>query len=757
MTANNTIKLKIQGLDCADCALTLERGVGQLDGIQEITVNFNTETLHAVGTLDPQAIVRRVRALGYDVAAETKDNSTAHKPQTGIIGFIRYLTRSRATLIALIGALLLLLTLPLALLDLPAWSGPLLRGLHVLIALTAGFENARSGLRALILSRKITIDLLMTIAAAGALLIGETGEAATVVVLFAVGEALEGYSGERSRDALRSLLALKPERATVLRPCIDCAGHLGKDGYSGGPCPFCPPHEVTVGVEAVEIGETVLVRPGERIPLDGRILSGASLIDQAAVTGESVPVLRSAGDEVYAGTVNGEAALEIKVTRCMQDSTISRIVRLVEQAQAQRAPVERFIDRFAAWYTPAIVLTAALVAVVPPLFFGTPLLDTAEGRGWLYRALSILLVGCPCALVISTPVTMVSAMSALARRGVLVKGGAFLDALARVRTFALDKTGTLTRGRPTVQRTHSQACTSDDDRCAGCDEMLALAAAVERRSEHPLAQAIVAEAAGRDVLHRYPAAEGVQALAGRGVQGRLGAETITVGSHALFHEQAALCADFHLHIAQAETDGQTVMLVGKDNHVVGFVGVADEPRPTTGEALRALKRALPRAQIAMLTGDSPGVAERIAGQIGSIDRVYAGLLPDEKLALIRKWQETATVAMIGDGVNDAPALAAADVGIAMGGAGTAQAMETANVVLMRDELTHLADAVQTSRRARRAIAQNIWFSLAIKAAVFVLALGGWATLWMAVVADVGASIAVTLNGMRRLRAGPVQE
>ncbi len=755
ITETPKLELKITGLDCADCALTLERGVGQLDGVEKITVNFNTATLKAVGSLDHAAIVGRVRALGYDVVDQREgEQAPVAETRAGAGGFIRYLTRSRATSIALIGAALLLLTLPLSLLNLPTWAGQLVRGLHILIALAAGFENAKLGLRALVISRKITIDLLMTIAALGALLIGETGEAATVIVLFAIGEALEGYSSERSRDALRSLLALKPQEATVLRPCIDCAGHIGQDGYTGGACPFCPPHESTVPVHQVNVGETVLVRPGERIPVDGQVQNGISSVNQAPVTGESMPVRKNAGSEVYAGTINGEAALEIQATRRADDSTISRIVKLVEQAQAQRAPVERFVDRFARWYTPAIVIAAILVAAVPPLLFGAPFLDLPDGtRGWLYRALAMLLVGCPCALVISTPVTMVSAMSALAKRGVLVKGGAFLDALARIRVFALDKTGTLTRGQPVVQLARSQTCPAASNRCPGCDEMLALAATVERRSEHPLAQAILAEAQGRNVLHRYPAAQAVQALAGRGVEGRLNGQTITVGSHTLFHERAANCHDLHPRIESIEANGQTVILVGRDDQVLGFIGVADEPRPGSRRALQTLKKTAPNVQIVMLTGDSPTAAQMIAEQVGAIDRVSAGLLPQEKLEAVKSLQaEYGHVAMIGDGVNDAPALAAANVGIAMGGAGVAQAMETADVVLMQDDLERLTDAVHTSRRARRVIWQNIVFSLGIKMAVLALAMGGWATLWMAVIADVGASISVTLNGMRLLKA-----
>ncbi len=763
-TPTSELVLRVDGLDCANCALTLEHSVAQIKGVERVQVSFTLGTLEAVGQLDRQAIVERVHALGYE-ARDPADEDTRPDPGTtaerygGIAGFVRYLWRERTTAVALIGATVLLLSLPLALLPrtpLLTWG---IRLLHVAIVALAGYPLARSGLRALFLGRQITIDLLMTIAAAGAIAIGETGEAATVVVLFAIGEAMEAYTADRARDAVRTLLALRPDQATVLRQCVDCQEHMGQDGYEGGPCPFCGTHEVTLPAEEVRVGDTVLVRPGERIPVDGRITDGASAIDQAPVTGESIPVLKAQDDEVYAGTINGEAALEIQVTRPADDSTISRIARLVEMAQAQRSPMERFIDRFARWYTPAVVLLALLLAAVPPLAFGAPFLDLADGtRGWLYRALSLLIVACPCSLVVSTPVTVVSAMAALAKRGVLVKGGTFLDALNRVRVFALDKTGTLTEGQPKVIVTRTpdclqagQNCLLSPDGCEACDNMLALASSVERRSEHPLARAIMSEAQRRDILDRYPAAQGVQALAGRGVEGSLANARITVGSHALFHERDAECMTLHEQIECAEQEGQTVVLVGRENQVLGYVGVADTPREVSRRALDALKRATPQSRVVMLTGDAPAVAQAVAAQIGTIDEVRAGLLPDHKLQAIQELRaQYGPVAMIGDGVNDAPALAAADVGIAMGGAGTAQAIETADLVLMQDDLTRLPDAVRTSHRARRTIWQNILFSLAFKAVIMALSLVGQSTLWVAVIADVGTSLLVSLNGMRLL-------
>jgi len=758
---SQAIQYTIQGMDCADCALSLERSLAQIKGVEQVRVNYTTGIMDASGDFDPQDLVKRVEVLGYHVVPpasasegeQATSSSAVDKPIPHLPGFLGYLYSSPETRLAMLGAVLILISLPLYLRsDIPVVTWVKI-SLHVLAAIIAGYPIANRGLRALIIGRQITIDLLMSIATLGAFLIGETGEGATVVMLFAIGEALEGYTAERARNSLRSLLALKPDLARVMRPCIDCSEHMGQGGYTGGECPICESHETTLPVEQVVVGDLVIVQPGERIPVDGHIVTGTSQVNQAPITGESVPVLKASGDKVYAGTLNGEAVLEIKVSQLATNSTISRIVRLVEQAQAKRAPIERFIDRFAAWYTPAVVILAALLAILPPLLFHAPLLDTNGTRGWLYRALALLIVACPCALVISTPVTLVSSLTSLARRGVLVKGGAFLDILARAHLFAFDKTGTLTQGQPTVTQARSVDCIPNTWRCAACDDMLALAATVERRSEHPLAQAIIAEVKARQLTHAYPSAEAIQSLAGQGVQGVSNGSHILVGSHELFHARDdSIDRQLHADIESALDAGQTVMLIGKDDSLLGFVSVSDAPRPTSREALRQLKTIDPLIHTVMLTGDNSSVAGKVAASLGSLDEVQSGLLPDDKLEAISALRaKHGLVVMIGDGVNDAPALAAADVGIAMGGAGTAQAMETADVVLMQDDLTRLAESVRTSRHTNTIIKQNIAFSLALKAVFLLLTLPGWATLWMAVFADMGASLLVTLNGMRMLR------
>lgn len=750
---------QIEGMDCADCARTLENSLARMEGVESVHVEFSTARLELAGVVEPQAIQTRVAALGYraipegDTVVETPRRGVSTVARLGI--FARYMAGNRHTALAAIGAILLMLSAPLEWWGEPTTVGWLIFVLHLAIVALAGIPIAVKGVRALLWARRVTIDLLMSIAAAGAFAIGETGEAAAVIVLFAIGEALEGYAAERARDSLRALLALRPATAIVLRPCLDCAEHIGQDGYTGGACPFCGAHELTLPIREIAIGERVLARPGERIPVDGVVASGQSTVNQSPITGESIPVAKTPGDEVFAGSVNGEGSLEITVSRTAQDSTISRIVRLVEQAQAQRAPVERFVDRFAAWYTPAVVLVAGLLAVIPPLLFSQPFFDDGSTRGWLYRALALLIVACPCALVISTPVTMVSALTGLARRGVLVKGGAFLDMLARVQTFAFDKTGTLTRGLPAVTQTQTLACPPEGERCESCDDMLALAATVERRAAHPLAQAIMAEVETRQLAHAYPAAESVLALAGRGVMGVSNGAGVMVGSHGLFHEMNGACEALHGQIATAEAQGQTVMLVGRDDAVLGFVSLADTPRADSRAALGALKAAAPGCRTIMLTGDNAAAAQEIARRVGGIDEVRAGLLPEDKLGAVNALQaQFGRVAMVGDGVNDAPALAAADVGIAMGGAGTAQAMETADIVLMQDDLSRLPDAVRASRKARAIIQQNIAFSLGVKALFLLLTLPGWATLWMAVFADMGASLLVTANGLRM--RGPTQ-
>jgi Cd2+/Zn2+-exporting ATPase len=500
----------------------------------------------------------------------------------------------------------------------------------------------------------------------------------------------------------------------------------------------------------LQIGDTILVKPGERIAMDGRVTEGLSAVNQAPITGESLPVDKTPGAEVFAGSINGEGVLQIEVTRLAQDNTISRLIRMVEEAQEQRAPVQRFVDRFAAVYTPAVMVLAAAVALLAPLLFGLPFLGTAGETGSLYRALALLVVACPCALVISTPVSLISAISAAARQGVLVKGGAYLEAFSRVKAIAFDKTGTLTTGQPAVARVRSVACENGESGvCDPCDDLLDLAGAVERHSTHPLARAIVAAQDQRLRPSSYASPQAVQALAGKGLQGTLGGKQVFLGSHSYFEANiphAEHCAD----IAAAAAMGQTAVLVSSDNRYQGYLTITDTPRAGTRAVMDALRQ-MGVQTLVMLTGDDDATAAGVAAAVGVSD-VRANLLPADKVTAVRELMaQYGAVAMVGDGINDAPALATATVGIAMGAAGSAQALETADIALMSDDLAHLPFGLRLSRAAMSTIRTNVALSLAIKAVFLVLVLSGQGTMWMAVFADMGASLLVTLNGMRLLR------
>lgn len=738
---------KVKGMDCASCATTVQSGVARLEGVENAELSFSTEMLRVRGDVDPERVARRVRELGYDLADLQEEEKAAPEEQPS---FLDYLLARRETALALLGALLVLPGLLFnELLPGLGYESPWLDVTSVLAMVAAGWPVGRSAWRSLRINHEININVLMTIASTGAVLIGAFTEAGLVMVLFALGEALEGYTAGRARYAIRELVTLLPREATVLRPCMDCASHLGQDGYAGGPCPYCGLEPHRVPVDDLEIGETIVVRPGERIPMDGRVVEGESLINQAPITGESRLIAKEPGSEVFASTVNGAGVLHVEVTHRAEDNTISRLVQMVEEAQEKRAPAQRFVDRFARYYTPAVVVLAVLVAVVPPLFFGQPFLSTATTQGWLYRALALLVVACPCALVISTPVTLISAISNAARHGVLVKGGAYLEALSRVRAIALDKTGTLTRGEPAVVDVRAVACAAPGGQCAPCDEMLALAGAVEQFSEHPLAQAVREASASRGVGGRYQAA-GVQALTGHGVTGRVNDATVVVGSHRYFEEHFPHGEEVCARVDEAAGEGQTTLLVGRDQSYLGYITVADQLRASSREAVAAL-RAAGVESVVMLTGDEPQPAARVASEAG-VDDVRAGLLPAAKVDAVQALREQyGVVAMVGDGINDAPALASANVGIAMGAAGTAQALETADVALMGDDLRLLPFLLHLSRATMNTIRANVALSLGIKAVFLVLVLLGLGSLWLAVFADMGASLIVTLNGMRLLR------
>jgi len=710
---------QVEGLSCIDCAGQIQAAVSKLESVETCQVDYATGRLTVrlnTSDFDDAPVAQIVRESGHTLRTDQSRSQDVHPA----LAFARFLFSRQDTALTAVAAILTLLGLTLTLLRTPVPWRVLSFGLAILVG---GYPVARQALREVLTARSLGINALMVVAVTGAMAIGEWAEAAIVVVLFALGEALEGYATERARGALESLLDLAPPVALRLRA----------DGSTE-----------EVPVEQLSVGDRVLVRPGDRVSVDGVVRAGQSGVDQSAITGESIPVDKAPGDEVFAGTINTSGALEVEVTRMAADNTLSRMITLVQEAQSEKAPVQHFVERFARVYTPAVAVVALLIAALPPLFLGQPFWGE---RGWLIRALQMLVIACPCALVISTPVSMVSALTNAARRGVLIKGGRTLESLSRIRVFAFDKTGTLTEGRP-VTTDVLDVCEDTSHAHNG----LQYAAAVEAQSSHPLARALVAEAQTQGIA--VPPAEEVTILGGRGVTGQVGGRQVTVGSHPYFDAKLPHAETVCQEAERLAEAGKTVMLVSHDENVCSVFAVADTPRPESRDTLADL-RALGDIRTLMLTGDGPTVAEAIGRQVG-VDDVRAGLLPEDKVAAIRELAAGETgVAMVGDGVNDAPALAQATVGIAMGGAGSAQAMETADVVLMGDDLRQLPFIVRLSRSTRRTIRANIAFALAIKAAVFVLAVAGVATLWMAILADVGASLAVILNGMRLRNTGYV--
>ena len=638
-------------------------------------------------------------------------------------GFWRYFVRMPDLKIIVPGWILLLGTILLGRLGI---NPTLLLILQFGVLPVAGWMIFRNGAISLFKEHNLNMNVLMSIASIGAVAIGEAHEALIMVILFTLSEALEGYTNDHARAILTEFADLAPHEALLV------AG----DG------------EKLVPIETLQVGDRILVRAGERFPMDGLVARGNSEVNQAPITGESRLVPKGVGDEVLSGSVNGQGVLEVQVSRLAADNTIQRIIALVTDAQENKAKQEKFIDRFARVYTPIVMAISVLVAVIPTLVFKQNFWNTPETYGWFHRALSVLMVGCPCALIISTPITMVSGLTRAARAGVIFKGGIFLESLSDSKVMAFDKTGTLTLGKPTVTKVEATYCTGNDH-CEPCNDLVAIASSLEAHSTHPLGAAVLQEAVARGVHNRYPAAEGLQVLEGRGQQGVLNGKLATVGSLPLFLAEHETPEKIVEEVEEAEERGQTTMLICDGERVVGYLAVQDEPRPETREVIAELKAEGIRTL--MLTGDNSGVADNIAEKVG-IDNVFAGLLPAEKLnKLIELKNEFGQVVMVGDGINDSPALAQADIGVAMGGAGNAQVLETADVVLMNDDLSRLPFAVRLSRRVNRLIRQNVVISLAVKVTVAVAAMAGLTPLWVAIFADIGISLIVTLNGLRALR------
>jgi Cd2+/Zn2+-exporting ATPase len=764
------LELKISGMDCPDCALTIEKGISAMEGVKDARVDFLNARLSIEGSrIDAEKVKSRIGALGYradriedvkikktvlqipemDCADEERviRKSLNSLPSVADLQFnlierrVTVFHRGRSSALVeairhdgfearivdggriqdemalppwrlwsvIIASLLVALGAILHYSNLPGW----LFKTAILLGVAVG--GWKIGHKGLIAARRLRLDMnfLMSSAVIGAIIIGQWVEAGTVIVLFAIAQLLESYSLDRSRRAIRGLMDLTPQTAIVLR-----------EGS-----------EVTVPAEDVRIGDIVLVKPGTRIPVDGEIVSGHSSINQAAITGESLPVEKTAGEKVYAATINGEGALEIRAEHVAGDTTLDRIIDLVDKAQAQRAPSQSFVDRFSAVYTPAVVATAILTAVGPPLLQG------AGWQDWIYRSLALLVIACPCALVISTPVTIVSALTAAARNGVLIKGGAFIENLHKIEAVALDKTGTVTLGVPSVQEIIPLEETSTA-------EILRLAASIESRSEHPIAAAIVGHAHKLGI--RTSVVADFKSTPGRGAEGIIDGQKVYVGNHSLM-EELGICNELvDGKLAAVENESQSAVVVATSSNPLAIIAVADEIREDSPLAISGLK-ALGIDNIAMLTGDNE-VSARAIGSSTGIERIYAELLPEQKVEIIQSMKsEHGSVVMVGDGINDAPALAASTIGIAMGAAGSDIALETADIALMSDEPSRIPWAFRLSRKAYRIITANIAMAIGIKAVFIVLAIMGLATLWMAVFADMGVSLMVIVNGMRALR------
>ncbi|WP_336775193.1 heavy metal translocating P-type ATPase [Paenibacillus sp. MMO-58] len=692
---------RVQGFTCANCAATFEKNVKNLDGVEDAHVNFGASKLTVHGKTSIEDLEKAGAFENLKLTHEKDKVVVSKQPFWNehwnvlvsvlllAVGFIWSKNVNDSELISSI-----------------LYAGSIIIG---------GYNLFIKGLKNL-LRLQFDMNTLMTIAIIGAAAIGEWGEGATVVILFAISEALERYSMERARQSIRSLMDIAPKEALIRRGST----------------------ELMVNVDDIQIDDIMIVKPGQKLAMDGVVIKGTSTINQAAITGESVPMIKNMNDEVFAGTLNEEGLLEVKVTKRVEDTTISKIIHLVEEAQAERAPSQAFVDKFAKYYTPAIMIIALGTVLIPPLFFN------GEWEKWIYEGLALLVVGCPCALVISTPISIVTAIGNAAKNGVLIKGGIHLEEAGRLTAIAFDKTGTLTKGSPEVT---DIIAVRDED----ADELLGIAAVIEKGSQHPLASAIVRKAEQQHVSMEHVINE-FQSITGKGVKAKVNGELYYIGSPKMFSELQVtnLTLELSSSIEKLQTDGKTVIVLGNEHQILALIAVADEIRHSSKNVIQKLHEIGIKKTI-MLTGDNQATAESISKQVG-VAEVKAELMPEDKLNYIKQLrQEYGNVAMVGDGVNDAPALAAATVGIAMGGAGTDTALETADVALMADDLNKLPYTISLSRKTLSIIKQNITFSLAIKLVALVLIVPGWLTLWIAIFADMGATLIVTLNSLRLLR------
>lgn len=692
---NHFNTFEVTGMDCNSCAQTIEKHLSKLSQVQDVSVNFINGTMQIKHTNSIETIQQELKKIGYrgqPIKGSSESDATSKKDRTGQI-------------ILLSGVLLLV-----AYLFMFFNQSILADTLFVLAMVNCGLKPAKSAFYA-IKSKSLDMNVLMVSAAIGAGIIGEWSEGALVVFLFAIGNFLQNKAVEKTRKSIKGLMNLTPDTALV------------KQGHKF----------IEKGISAVTLGDVLFFQAGERIPLDGIVTKGSSSINQAPITGESIPVIKNINDEVFAGTINQEGSLEIKVIRLTKDSTIARIIHMVEEAQDKKAPSEDFIDKFAKIYMPVVFILALLMMALPPLVF------QADFSAWFYRGLELLVVACPCALIISTPVSIVSAIGNAAKNGVLIKGGNFLEKMGSLTAIAVDKTGTVTEGKPKVATVIAYKESND--------EILQKIAALEVHTTHPIGIAIQQEAYLQAI--RLPEVTNFKNIPGKGITGEISNKTYFAGTIELFVDSIFEPTQ-STKIDQLQETGHSIVLLGTDEEILGLVAIADSIRPSSKQALQKLK-SMGIQQTIMLTGDNQGAAEKIAIE-ADLTTVEANLMPEEKVLVIERLQKQGeTVAMVGDGINDAPALALADVGIAMGGAGTDTAIETADIVLMADNLEKLPFTIDLSRRTIRIVKQNIVFSLLIKLVALIFIFPGWLALWVAVLSDSGAAVLVTLNALRLTR------
>jgi len=704
------LQFRIEGMDCAEEVALLKRELVPLVGEEalrfdllnaKLTVNLSTSSSSSA---EIEAAIARsgLKAIPWEQKLRSEQPSffaanlrTLLTSISGVAGLSGYLIESSNAGESMA----------------TTWFARLLYAIAIASGCGMVFPKAWLSL----ITLRPDMNLLMTVAVIGAACIGEWSEGATVAFLFSLSLLLESWSVSRARNAIGKLMNLSPPRAILKQA----------DGQTN-----------EVSPEEVPVGSVVVVRPGEKLPLDGKVVSGSSSINQASITGESVPVEKRINDSVFAGTVNGDGLLEIETTRLVEDTTLAKIIRMVGDAQSQRAPSEKWVEKFAAIYTPLVMLASISVLCIPPLLL------QANWNESLYRALVLLVIACPCALVISTPVSIVAALASAARHGVLIKGGLFVEIPARLRAIALDKTGTLTEGKPSVVQL--VPLNGHDEQ-----ELLHRAGGLERGSTHPLAQAIVAEALKRKA--DLPDVDQFEIIQGKGARGVIDGKLYWLGSHRYLEERGQETPEVHQQLEALQLEGRSIVVVGNDEHVCGFIALGDAIRTESVDTIAELHE-LGVKKVVMLTGDNTGTASAVARAV-SIDEVKSELLPADKVDAVAKLVEQyGTVAMIGDGVNDAPALARATLGIAMGAVGSDAAIETADIALMSDELAKVPWLIRHSRRALQIIRQNIVFSLAVKAIFVLLTFTGYSTLWGAIAADTGASLLVVANGLRLLRA-----